>query len=57
MSDINEFMENPWKRFNEMRNTPHVCDYDYMIDPSGTMFFEICKLCLDTSGVSEMNRE
>ena len=53
--DIDEFMKDPWKRFNEMRNTPHECDYDYRIDSSGTMFFEICKLCLDTKGVIEMD--
>ena len=50
--DINEF--DPWKRFNDMRKTPHVCEYDYRIDPTGTMFFQICVLCLDTSGVVEM---
>lgn len=49
-------MEDPWKHFNEMQNTPHVCDYIYSINPSGNMFFEICKLCLDTSGVVEMNK-
>ena len=53
--DIDEFMKDPWKRFNEMRNTTHECDYDYRIDSSGTMFFEICKLCLDTKGVVEMD--
>ena len=56
MREMNEFMEDPWKHFNEMRNTPHVCDYIYSINPSGNMFFEICKLCLDTSGVVEMNK-
>lgn len=55
MSELDDFIKDPWKRFNEMRNTPHECDYDYRIDPSGKMFFEICKLCLDTSGVIEMN--
>ena len=54
MSDIDDFIKDPWKLFNEMRKTPHVCDYEYSIDPSGTMFFEICKLCLDTKGVIEM---
>jgi hypothetical protein len=54
--DINEFMTDPWKKFNEMRNTPHECDYDYRIDSSGAMFFEICKLCLDTKGVVEMDK-
>ena len=59
MSDINEFIKDPWKRFNEMRNTPHVCDYNYIVDSiSGQpAFFEICKLCLDTSAVVEMNDE
>lgn len=56
MTNIDEFMNDPWKRFNEMRKTPHECDYDYRIDSSGTMFFEICKLCLDTKGVIEMNQ-
>ena len=55
MSELDDFIKDPWKRFNEMRNTPHKCDYDYRIDPSGKMFFEICKLCLDTSGVIEMD--
>jgi hypothetical protein len=55
MSDLDEFIQDPWKRFNEMRKTPHEHDYDYRIDPTGTMFFQICKLCLDTSGVVEMN--
>jgi hypothetical protein len=55
MSDIDDFIKDPWKLFNQMRKTPHVCDYKYSIDPSGTMFFEICKLCLDTKGVIEMN--
>lgn len=55
--DIDDFMQDPWKRFNDMRKTPHVCDYDYRIDSSGTMFFEICKLCLNTKGVIEMNGE
>jgi hypothetical protein len=52
--DIDEFMKDPWKPFNEMRKTPHVCDYDYRVDSSGIMFFEICKLCLDTKVVIEM---
>jgi len=55
MTDIDDFMKDPWKRFNEMRNTPHECDYDYRIDSSGKMFFEICRLCLDTKGVVEMD--
>ena len=55
--DIDEFMKDPWKLFNEMRKTPHECDYDYRIDSSGTMFFEICKLCLDTKGVIEMKAD
>ena len=45
----------PWEKFNQMRKTPHACDYEYMIDPSGKMFFEICKLCLDTKCVVEIN--
>ena len=53
--DIDEFMKDPWKPFNDMRNTPHECDYDYRVDSTGAMFFEICKLCLDTKGVVEMN--
>ena len=55
MSDLDEFMKDPWKKVNEMRKTPHACDYIYSIDPSGTMFFEICKYCFDTNGVVEMN--
>jgi hypothetical protein len=55
MPSLDEFMKDPWKKFNEMRNTPHECDYDYRIDSSGKMFFEICKLCLDTKGVVEMD--
>lgn len=57
MSSLDDFMKDPWKRFNEMRNTPHECDYDYRIDSSGTMFFEICKLCLDTKGVIDMGAD
>jgi hypothetical protein len=56
MSDLDEFMKDPWKKVNEMRKTPHACDYIYSIDPSGTMFFEICKYCFDTNGVVEMNK-
>lgn len=48
---------NSWKQINEMRKTPHACDYDYVIDESGTMFFEICRLCLDTKATIEMNKE
>ena len=55
MSDLDEFMKDPWKKVNEMRKTPHACDYIYSIDPSGAMFFEICKYCFDTNGVVEMN--
>ena len=55
MTNLDDFMKDPWKPFNDMRKTPHECDYDYRIDSSGTMFFEICKLCLDTKGVIEMN--
>ena len=55
MSDLDEFMKDPWKKVNEWRKTPHACDYIYSIDPSGTMFFEICKYCFDTNGVVEMN--
>ena len=57
MSNMDEFIKDPWKRFNEMRNTPHTCDYIYSIDPSGTMFFEMCKFCLDTQGVIEMDNK
>ena len=59
MSNIDEFIKDPWKRFNEMRKTPHICDYDYRVDSlSGQpVFFEICKLCLDTNGLIEMNDE
>lgn len=55
MTNLDEFMKDPWKKFNEMRNTPHECDYDYRIDSSGKMFFEICRLCLDTKGLVEMD--
>jgi hypothetical protein len=55
MYSLDDFMNDPWKRFNEMRKTPHECDYDYRIDSSGKMFFEICRLCLDTKGVIEMD--
>jgi len=57
MSDMDEFIKDPWKRFNEMRNTPHTCDYIYSIDPSGAMFFEMCKFCLDTQGIIEMDNK
>lgn len=59
MGSVDEFMKDPWKRFNEMRKTSHVCDYDYRVDSiSGQpVFFEICKLCLDTKGVIEMSNE
>lgn len=57
MSDLDEFMKDPWKKVNEMRKTPHACDYVYSIDPSGTMFFEICKYCFDTNGVVDMNNK
>jgi hypothetical protein len=55
---IDDFIQDPWKKFNEMRNTPHECDYEYMVNTSNGfgMFFEICKLCLDTSGVIEMDK-
>jgi hypothetical protein len=56
MSDIDDLANNFWKKFDDMRKTPHECDYDYRIDPSGKMFFQICKLCLDTSGVIEMDK-
>ena len=51
-----DFIQDPWKRFNAMRNTPHKCDYDYIVTSnSGTnMFFEICKICLDTRGTIEI---
>ena len=55
MSDLDKFMKDPWKKVNEWRKTPHACDYIYSIDPSGTMFFEICKYCFDTNGVVDMN--
>jgi hypothetical protein len=57
MDNVNDHINNFWKKFDEMRKTPHECDYDYRIDPSGKMFFQICRLCLDTSGVIEMNNE
>ena len=56
MPNLDEFINDPWKQFNEMRKTPHECDYDYRLDSSGTIFFEICKLCLDTKGVIEMDK-
>ena len=53
--EIDNFMKDPWKHFNEMRKTPHECDYEYMvINDTNAMFFEICKLCLDTRGVIEI---
>ena len=53
--DIDNFMKDPWKHFNEMRKTPHECDYEYMvINDTNAMFFEICKLCLDTRGTIEI---
>jgi hypothetical protein len=57
MDNVNDYINDFWKKFDEMRKTPHECDYDYRIDPSGKMFFQICRLCLDTSGVIEMNNE
>jgi hypothetical protein len=57
MDNVNDHINDFWKKFDEMRKTPHECDYDYRIDPSGKMFFQICKLCLDTKGVIEMNNE
>lgn len=56
MTNLDDFIKDPWKKFNEMRNTPHECDYDYRVDPSGKMFFEICRLCLDTKGLVEMDK-
>ena len=56
MDNVNDHINNFWKKFDDMRKTPHECDYDYRIDPSGKMFFQICKLCLDTSGVIEMDK-
>lgn len=57
MSNIEDFANDFWKKFDEMRKTPHVCDYEYIVDSiSGKpSFFEICKLCLDTKGVIEIN--
>jgi hypothetical protein len=59
MSNVDDFLKDPWKHFNEMRKTPHVCDYNYIVDSIGGQpaFFEICKYCLDTSAVIEMNKE
>lgn len=57
MTNLDDFMKDPWKPFNDMRKTPHEHDYDYRIDPSGKMFFEICKLCLDTKGVIDMGAD
>jgi hypothetical protein len=41
---------------NKMRQTPHICDYEYMVDTheGKGMFFEVCKLCLDTRGTIEI---
>jgi hypothetical protein len=54
--EIDDFMKDPWKPFNDMRKTPHICDYEYIVDSiSGKpSFFEICKLCLNTKGVIEI---
>ena len=53
--EIDNFIKDPWKHFNEMRKTPHTCDYEYMvINDTNAMFFEICKLCLDTRGTIEI---
>jgi hypothetical protein len=57
MDNVNDHINDFWKKFDDMRKTPHECDYDYRIDPSGKMFFQICRLCLDTSGVVEMDNE
>ena len=59
MSNVDDFLKDPWKHFNEMRKTPHECDYNYIVDSiSGKpVFFEICKLCLDTKGVIEMDNK
>jgi hypothetical protein len=59
MSNVDDFLKDPWKHFNEMRKTPHECDYNYIVDSiSGQpVFFEICKLCLDTKGVIEMDNK
>lgn len=56
MSNVDDFLKDPWKHFNEMRKNPHICDYEYIVDSiSGqSAFFEICKLCLDTKGLIEM---
>jgi hypothetical protein len=57
MSNIENFANDFWKKFDDMRKTPHECDYEYIVDSiSGKpSFFEICKLCLDTKGVIEIN--
>ena len=54
--ELDDFMKDPWKHFNEMRKTPHICDYDYRVDyiSGKPAFFETCRLCLDTKGVIEM---
>jgi hypothetical protein len=56
---MSKFMEERWRRVNEMRKTPHKCDYEYIVDSiSGQpAFFEICKLCLDTRGVVEISAD
>lgn len=54
--ELDDFIKDIWKHFNEMRKTPHECDYEYMVinNPGGAMFFETCKLCLDTRGTIEI---
>jgi hypothetical protein len=53
--DINEFYKKTIEHMNQMRKTPHECDYEYMvINDTNAMFFEICKLCLDTKGTIEI---
>ena len=51
---MDDFILDIWKHFNDMKKTPHTCQYEYRVDPSGKMFFEICILCLDTKGVIEV---
>lgn len=54
--DINEFHKKTIEHMNQMRNTPHTCDYEYIVtNYSGSnMFFEICKICMDTKGTIEI---
>ena len=54
--DVNDFHKKAMEHMNQMRNTTHEHDYDYIVtNYSGTnMFFEICRVCMDTRGVVEI---